>query len=392
MTNTYLFLDPTDSTPTGWSVDANFNDTYIRGSSSWNLSAGSATQHNHDLSSLTCVNTTSHNLITSLGKDVQHTRSYTTHTHTLSSFADDNKSNDPPYRQLKVIKYTGVPSTLEADVIAIFDETVASGWTRYSSQDGKYIKGTTGGTAGTGGSLTHTHTITGTLDTDGTTNGGEEEEATGPHPDHTHSFSQNSGNPSVDCEPPYITAYLYKNDSQSSLKDGMIAMFDDDPGANWAIVSGDGDDFYQKFIKPADGYGSTGGASTHTHSLSAASSAPSATVDYYGSVPSQIPSATHTHTVTATLDAVSHLPKYADVLMYKYTAPAAGYTDSGLRVWDGSKYIVVGKSDTRGADDILCLWNGSEYVYPALVDPDDADATNVYIWNGSAYKCLVHVS
>lgn len=69
----------------------------------------------------------------------------------------------------------------------------------------------------------------------------------------------------------------------------------------------------------------------------------------------------------------------------------SSYTDSGFRVWDGSNYIVVGTPTSPTADDKLMIWDGSKYVRVGLVDPGDSDASSIYLWNGTQYKCLAKV-
>src|SRR5690606_36836490 len=86
------------------------------------------------------------------------------HTHSLSETFSP-ASNLPSDRQLNISRHdtAGEPANLEAGAIAIFDSTgLPGGWTRYSAQDGYFIRGEA--TAGaTGGSHIYSHSISATI-------------------------------------------------------------------------------------------------------------------------------------------------------------------------------------------------------------------------------------
>jgi hypothetical protein len=240
------------------------------------------------------------------------------HTHTITpSIGDAN--NLPAYRQLKVIKYdSGTPAVIPSGAIALFDATVPAGFTRYSAQDGSFVRGE--GTAGTtGGSNTHTNPITGTT----SASGGAEEayDGSGSQEDvavagHTHTINGNTD--SVDIQPPFIETYLGQADSDTSIPGGIITMWDADPGGTWTCVScTGGDPFYQRFFKPANGYGTTGGSVSHTHGTSVLTSSVPDTITATRAQNS-LSADTHTHDVT--IDSFStdnHLPLYIDYVFAK---------------------------------------------------------------------------
>ncbi len=243
------------------------------------------------------------------------------HTHTFTPIIG-SASNLPTYRQLKIIRSTtsGVPSTLPAGAIALFDATVPAGWTRYSAQDGQYIRGE--GTAGsTGGSLTHTHTITGTTGAAVGATGAATNGSTGPSAadGHTHTVSGNST--SASHEPPYIATILGKLGANSSVPLNIITLWDNPIPGSWTDVSGSGQPFYQKFVKPAASYGTTGGSATHTHANTVlTSSGPSNTSTHRTNGTNA--DGSHTHQVTiSSFSTESNLPPYIDVFIAKLTTP-----------------------------------------------------------------------
>ncbi len=235
------------------------------------------------------------------------------HTHSFTP-AIGSASNLPNYRQLEVIRYNspGNPLTIPAGAIAFFDSTVPAGWVQYSSQNGYYIRGE--GTAGsTGGSNTHTHTITGT--TSGPS-GGEGARVTNAQQSnvssntHTHSVSGTSA--AANNEPPYIEVVLGKVTADSGLTNSMYAMWDDTPTTEWIEKSASGGPMYQKFLKPSSSYGTTGGASTHTHAdTSFASGPPVGTTTSRSGGTLAASSDTHTHTVHVTnFSNAANIPPY----------------------------------------------------------------------------------
>ena len=71
--------------------------------------------------------------------------------------------------------------------------------------------------------------------------------------------------------------------------------------------------------------------------------------------------------------------------------PPPSFIDTGLRIWDGSEYLKIARRETPTDDDILMLYTENGYVRIALVEPDDANASRVYIFCGSEYRCLAKV-
>ncbi len=314
-----LFWDNPSSLPTTadgtWTClscgSGDFYQKFIRGASDYNTTGGGSATHTH-----TATGTVSTPTGASGDQRSGSGFSDTTHTHTYTPVISSS-SNLPSYRQLRVIQapVTGEPTEIPAGAIAVFTGELPSGWTRYSDQDGYYIRGEN--TIATGGSNTHTHTITGTTSGGSTSvnsrsgSGGNVAVAT-----HTHTVSSSTG--SVNNEPPYIEAILAKKDSTGSASNGMIAMWNKTSGdsypSSWVDRSGSGQPFNGKFIKPVDEYGATGGSESHSHSnvTGIVTSAPSSSQTVNSGTGNA--SSTHTHTVSVTSFSTSnHLPPYIDV-------------------------------------------------------------------------------
>lgn len=314
-----LLLYDGGSVPSGWScVSCNpgddFYQRFFRGSDSYGTTGGSA-NHNHT-GSASVQQTTGLNGDNIAGSGV----AAGTHTHSVTA-SIDNGSNLPTYRQLKVIRAntSGVPSTLPSGAIAFFDNTVPSGWTRYSAQDGNYVRSEN--TVGsTGGSLTHTHPVSGSLSASSGTN---EARTTGGQvtvalDSHTHTITGNTQSGS--SEPPYRETILGQLNSDSEPPQNIIVMWDGPFPVSWTDVSSSGQPFYQRFVKPAASYGATGGSETHSHPDSTVStSVPNLTSTRRSG--SSSASGTHTHNVDITsISTSNHLPPYIEVMMAKQGA------------------------------------------------------------------------
>lgn len=314
-----LFDDTT--VPADWTcVSCNpgepFYQRFARGAASYGATGGSAT-HGHTATG-TVNATIDSGGNTGTGPEI----SELGHGHTVTPVLADN-NNLPPYRQLRFIRYdfSGTPTTLPEGSIALFTENVPAGWTRYAAQDGQYIRGEEN-IAATGGSLTHTHDVEGTLSpaTGGTTtNGGGGPTSAGATPGHTHTLSGTA--PSETHEPPYRETILGKLDADSSPPAGIVTFWDGSPPGSWDVLSNNGGDFYQRFVKPAASYGTVGGNEAHTHAdHTASTSTPSASAqarrDGGGAA------ASHTHVIdVSNVSTDNHLPPYIDTVIAQQPVP-----------------------------------------------------------------------
>jgi Domain of unknown function (DUF2341) len=330
--NMIVFWDNATSIPAGWSClscgSGTFFQRFAIGSSTYNTTGG-ATTHTHTANgSVLAASAGATESGSGTTAPTGHTHSYTP---TIGS-----ASNLPLYRQLRVIQYTaaaGEPPSLPTGAIGIFDAAVPTGWTRYSAQDGYYIRGeNTPGT--TGGSNTHTHTITGTT---GAANGTAQRTrgggaATGALDTHTHTVSGNSL--SASNQPPFIEVILGKLNATSTAPNGLITMWTDEVDGGWLDVSSaSGDPFNQRFLKASTTYGTTGGSFTNTHSdtsvTSSGASANSGTNQPAGTLAGSGP---HTHTVNVTgFSTSNHLPPFLTVVFGKRQGTNPVYEQTSSR-------------------------------------------------------------
>lgn len=337
------------SVPTGWQLmsgaAALFSGNFPRGYSSYSGTSAGSNTHTHVVSLVSCgqpVGTTSD---TNTGSDI----ASSTHTHTSinpSLTGTANPDNLPPYRELKVIVYYnsgsyGIPTYIPQDVIAIFTDTVpASGWTRFSTQDGYFIRG--GYSAGaTGGQATHTHggvNITTGGPSSSTGIAGAGPKITGGNSSHTHSQKVSGTTAPADHTPLNVDVLLYSADSDTSIPEGMVAMFSaTPPSGNWTVLSNSPDGvFYEKYLDAEAAYsasgGATPGAATHTHTnLGIVTGGPSTTsysdtgsgaTVVRGTAPA--PADVHSHVCTVSFGPADNLPTYVNVIIgqYKTYTPA----------------------------------------------------------------------
>jgi len=243
-----------------------------------------------------------------------------THAAPPSGNSVTNGSNNPEYQDLKVIRYSGMPSTLPAGVIGLFDAAPTDGsWTQVYTNS-RIIRGASSVT--TAGSNTHSHTVTLGTSGAGSTTSSKNVTGTGTtianHAGHTHDGGNNTTD-SVSIVPPYRDTMLYKLDSDLSLIPlGLIGLFDAAAPSSWDSISGTSGAYENNFIQGATTYGGTGGASTHGHAnVTITTGVPLSTaITGTGTI---FTTDTHTHTYDVPVQTdVTHLPVYRDTVIAKY--------------------------------------------------------------------------
>lgn len=367
-----LLLWDGGGTPSGWTcVSCNpgdlFYQRFIRGNDSFGGTGGSP-DHSHTASASLSDSNLS-------GRGAAGTGLIRQHSHDLTPVIGD-AANLPSYRQLKVIRAnaSGTPGTLPAGVIAFYDASVPSGWTRYTPQDGFYIRGE--GTAGsTGGSNTHSHNISGTstVPTSGVIRapnsaGTQVPAATSSH---THTISGTSN--SVNLEPPFINTILGQLDSDASVPSGLLALWDGEPPGAWSQESAASQPFFERFFKPAASYGSTGGSSTHAHNnqvITTSGASDSADSRNGGT---NVTDATDTHEATISgFSTANHLPQYVDVIVGKLSGSNTNPDNpTGLDQIQVSSSLSIGVGGW--ANDIQIQFSAD------LTDSDNPDSLSICV-------------
>ncbi len=203
-------------------------------------------------------------------------------------------------------------------VITLAESSCPSGWTRESAFDNRFIMGSSSyGT--TGGSNSHNHGGSfsggsGGASSAGYIPGGDVYvcQASGGH-GHTVTGTISS----VSSAPPYATSYVCSRNTISGTNN-QIFLSDSSTPSGWSRIS----TFDGKFPYGSSSFGATGGATTHTHTLSslASSTAPSnacANVPLEGSSTRDV-QGSHSHSVSNTANpSASNYPPYKTLLYVK---------------------------------------------------------------------------
>lgn len=341
----FLFWDG-GAPPTGWSIIDDYDGMYPRGEVASNFGVlGGGANHTPTVSSVgqNYVNGANSNNLSS-GNNNNFWASQG-HNHGGTVTAVGSATNEPAFYTLKLIRYdAGVPNTIPANAIAIFDNDPGipvSGWTDLSQTGSdplfqKMIK--ISGTAGsTGGSDTHTHSLTWSA----LASAGQQTEGANPllangttaTTTHTHTAPATTATASITTIPDYIAIQLAKAGADTAtISVGITAMFDGDPGGGWVVRSQSSGTaletpFYRKFLRPAATYNAVASCSTqgcNTHSHAASNSGNSGTNVGAGtnnnnlnlSIPPAISGNGHAHTLTANFTAnTDNTPSYFNVLI-----------------------------------------------------------------------------
>jgi len=333
-----------DAAPDGWTcisdgVGEDFYDVFPRGAASYGVGTNGAATHTHTITYVSETSTAINTFDDGAGMDVI----ITTHTHdTISSPSVVAASNNPSYRSLKFIRSNSAnPAIIPSGVIGIFDTTsLPTNWDSYTSQNTYIVRG--GSSVGVGGSNTHTHAVSTTLNQ---SSSGTEVvkilEPGVPYPNTTHAHDCSGTSDEKDHQSPYVEVVFGKTNQDTALPAGLIAMFDTTAPSAWASVSDGGGDFNGNFIKgDSTGYGDTGGAVQHAQHVNLAMNC-SATSDTTSTGGDNSPAQNganydHTHTATVSFSQDDNLPVYRDTIFAQKSPEISGiiYSSEGGSAYD----------------------------------------------------------
>jgi len=327
------------SAPDGWTIVSDgggedFYQIFPKGAATYSAAAAGATTHTHTYSAI---------VQDSGAAGRRGTTGSTVNApihigHLALSPGITAASNLPVYRNLKVIEYTtgGVPATIPAGAIAIFDAAPPAGWTSISGDGGNYnLKFPRAAEDATtaAGSNTHTHTMSAaSISAAGA--GTVANFGAGAYcaiARHTHTITNNTvATLTRDNIPPYIDVILASKDLDGTPSTGMIGMFDDTLSYGWTSVSGASQPFNGKYIRGNTSYDATGGgALTNDHDKTGGESDVYVASDGEGGT--TLPCGTsvnttaawngHTHAVLfSNFNAANHEPPNISVIFAKRTA------------------------------------------------------------------------
>lgn len=268
--------------------------------------------------------------------------------------------------------------------------TIPANWSRVSTLDSKFLRGSASGTnpGGTGGSATHTHTVTDhthtqgghthtmTLASSASGSFADVEDgltSTSNYRDHSHTGTSNSTtatnqNASVtlntsSSNPSYYTVIWIQSDgTPSGFPPSSILFYNNNtPPSGWGNHAASAGRFLMGAATSADG-GSTGGAATHTHTetathnhtqdahshtgISGTTATPRACD---GTADTNVVDYTHTHTVTSaaatatnqatsigTVSTVNGEPPYKTLAHIENTSGSNSLLSNLIAVWTGT--------------------------------------------------------
>lgn len=341
--------------PSGWAcISCNsgeaFYGVFPRASASYGASTAGADTHTQDLTYSSATQGTSG---TAKGTNSSNKALLDSHTHTWSNITAGSGDVRPPFKNLNFI-YKNSPTTIPANVIAIFDSSLPFGWTRHTALDGNYLRGYSDNA--TGGSSTHTHTVSAGAVTSGNAAKPLSDSGSGgtASTDLAHTLpASNTNLTAANNTQQYLEVVFAYNSSGGdiSIPNGLIAMFDATPPAGWTSVS-DASPWTNSFLKGASTYGGTGGSNTdHNHggSVNLTSDNSSTSLTNLGTSGTYTGAhQTHSHVIAYTINSVGSLPVYRDTIFAKYSAPTISVSVSDGVVTYGMMPVNTSKTTLPG--------------------------------------------
>ncbi|MFH0804852.1 MAG: hypothetical protein V1916_01505, partial [Patescibacteria group bacterium] len=366
-------LGTTTPAPSGWTTNTTFNGYYPRGAATTDSTppSGGAASHTHTITDISVLptNTGTTKGCSKVCPDFAPTYA---HTHISSSTnVIGSKNNDPLNYNFYLWASNSTYPTLQTipqNAIAFFDAAPTAGsWTQFNSANNRLVK--INSSSGTGGTEdTHQHTLTWNSITNATGSTGTTDLITdallGPDAaTHTHTAPSPTTSEPYTSVPSNIDTMLYQASANNSIPQGVIAMFDSDPGADWTTVSGASQTFNAQFIGASSSYSATP-QSSDTHSMIAEASGESGSNPNAGrdlTFSNVLADDYHTHAISIlTAAGQDHKPQYFDVIMAKCTKTGGCNSGASTITVSGSAYSDEGSTKITSAAKTVTLWvNGS---------------------------------
>lgn len=348
------FIAPFNTTcPSGWSsvTGINGSNRFVRGNTAAGATGGSTTV-THTVSGTTGGPSGTANQDT--GGSASNAAT-STHTHALGSTTTSTPSNgSPPYVDVVYCSFNGsiIPNTVPTSFIGMFD-TVPSGWTRDATYDTNFLRGNaTAG--GTGGSATHTHTVTGTTGGPSASVSNNTGADVRPNNAHTHTFTS-AATDAASSLPSYRDMLMAKPNATSSLAPGLVIAFDasNTPPLGWTQYT----NLNGKFPRGNTTSAGTGGADTHSHTYTLVSGVESASAAAGGGVGGTVTGKAHTHTLTGTSSTDSSLPPYIEQVYFQRNTDATTNSVGSETTTTGpERELVVSSTGYTGIGQTSPLW------------------------------------
>jgi len=302
------------------------------------------------------------------------------HTHDASSITPTSGTDRPKFGSLAMISKNGATSVPE-NAIIMFDVAPSGDWVAYTDMDNSIVIASSSGIAQitAGGTDSHSHTVTvGTVPGTSITAAAVKTTGSGAlntaATNHTHTIT-GTVNTDILSQVPLHTAVRLGRCTNvagcSIIVGGEIAMFDATPPSGWTTLSGSGGTFDNAFIEAStsfSGVSSNVGSKTHTHSQLTKESDASSTTTPTATNGSGI-ALGHTHTVTVNFNAIDHRPLFRTVVVAQkqVIADVTGnaYSDEGTMVWTPCDNVTAnislvingGTAQTTSCDDTTGLYS-----------------------------------
>ena len=365
----YLFWDSTNgAAPAGWTVVTTYNGYFPYGAATTDTFGATTTVPGRPYTPTETSNVVGTGNTTAAFNAAGGTVSANGHVNpTVPIVYGADTSSDPSnpdlaaFRSYQLIKYTGIPTTIPQNAIAMFAGTLpTSGFTRVTANDQRLIR--VDSTTVNGGSDTESNTVkisglnadsTNTVSV--TTNGQTTQAAPATH---THaapsSLTCTTGCGTPTCTPPgtidssggtthsntftctttgdippYVEPVLGQATANiPTISVALTPIFDGDPGAGWVVLSNSGGPFYHQFLRPNATYNSTSqGSATRSLAYSATYGAEIGTAinaKANGSTGSS--GAGHLHSLTLTMNTLSNMvPSFNVVIAEKVSFTLNAY-------------------------------------------------------------------
>jgi len=308
----FILLNNADC-PTGWTRNADFDSRFPYGDTTYGTTGGASTHSHANVTCTTGPPSTTDKFECKDGSVGGVAYVSDTHTHT-AEVSVNSASNIPPYLDMVYCQNSSLD--VAAGLIALYDADAPTGWTRFSALDSKFPQGalTYGGT---GGATTHSHTTNGGFVTSYVT-GAERDAGTGNSIANRHDHTTVDGNTDSSSHiPPYLNMVFASKDTTGSASVNTITMATAIPPMGWTRFSA----LDSKFPQGALTYGGTGGATTHTHSVTITTGPPDYTINVRVAYICAVSEINHTHSCTTTTDSGSNIPPYLTTIFIKKDSP-----------------------------------------------------------------------
>lgn len=307
----FLFMS-TSTCPSGWTQFSAMDSRLPRGSSAYGGIGGRSTHAHRNFWANTSAGSSGVGTSLSISQPV----ALSGHTHGGDQAIVSSISNLPDYLDILFCS-SASPVNIGTSFVAYFDAAAPGGWSQFTALNGKFPRGaiTYGGT---GGTSSHTHTLTLAFGGSSTANHCNVLGSTSiAIENHAHNFNVTTD--SASTLPPYLTLIPYAPTASTYIPSGTITAFTALPPLGWTRFSAlDG-----KFPRSDTSYGATGGEENHTHTVNALSGGSTGTAACM-SGGTQVAAPGHTHTVTGTLPSESNLPPYLNVIFAEKNSPQTG--------------------------------------------------------------------